>query len=537
MDALRHATANHAEKYGHFNAIQNRVHLRSQLRRAPSEIRDRFLDRYERTEENLGIRAANLEALAFGERQKSGLPITASNSDLNQWAEHKATYCRLIEVRSRDAESAFHRVEQLAASIGLKPPNGATVEGRLKRAAESKWWRRAARSQVIRNHEADARDMGMVGTTAPCVSDFGLQRFIDHKRSLEEALSAAYVVNELGEVFTLSEIVEASTANPRNRRVEVLVRVRGAEEYEREKGNRAVFVTLSLPSRFHRLSRGQLNPKFDGSTPRDGCKQLQHIWTKIRAEFKRRCISPRGLRVVEPHKDGTPHWHLLLFGETSELEVALQIIARYSMEESPNEPGASKHRVKTEWIDERKGSAAGYVAKYISKGLDGYALDQALLRDESGRLSQAADPELAAVRIAAWVSIWGVHQFEFIGLPPVGEYRELRRIREPVADEQFEQLRSAADGAAFARYMKAHESQAVALMREPDPTPNMYGEPRPDRVVGIAVGCFEVITREQRWVLIWDAARSVDPWTCGNNCTNDSCPAEPPSKSKGEIET
>ena len=65
-------------------------------------------------------------------------------------------------------------------------------------------------------------------------------------------------------------------------------------------------------SRFHKkLSKNSAdNPKFDGSTPRDGADYLQKVWTQIRANLGRAGIRIYGFRVAEPHHDATPHWHL-----------------------------------------------------------------------------------------------------------------------------------------------------------------------------------------------------------------------------------
>lgn len=230
-----------------------------------------------------------------------------------------------------------------------------------------------------------------------------------------------------GERMSLIEQIDKSVSNPEKRRVELMTRIGGFEKVATESGYAGSFFTLTAPSKYHAYTAfGHRNHKWNGASPRRTQRYLNQIWQQIRAELARREIPVFGLRVAESHHDGTPHWHGLLFTapeHTAELQEVMEDYATREDEDELKGKAGKQPRFELKPIDPALGSATGYVVKYISKNIDGYALDGESDHESGRPLKETAK------HATAWASCWGIRQFQFLGGAPVSVWRELRRLK------------------------------------------------------------------------------------------------------------
>lgn len=486
-----------------------------------------------RTQHQADYRAANLALLGrvrkLADSGRGGISPDANDADI----------CNQAEITARDFRRRVERVETIAKARGaafvygdefvervkrfyvralLKArglldlwPKGATVtpRGALARVLCPRWWRRTYRKLHARTVEATAIGLGLVSKAAGLyASDDAVKRRRGQNARNAASLESVQAVNEHDQAYTLAELAAKGTANKTIRRVELLTRIAGFELIAKDLGHVAYMVTVSCPSRFHKCTtrggRVADNPRYDGSTPDEAQRYLSKQWGRCRAAAARVGLEWYGFRIAEPQHDGTPHWHCLLFVQPGARGTAyrqlVRLVRRYFWRnDSPDEAGAKKHRVDFERIDWSKGSAVGYVIKYISKNIDGHGVGLDLFGNDAITSSQ---------RVEAWASTWRIRQFQQIGGAPVTVWRELRRIDGDgaggdgaglpdslVAAIRAVNARKIEPGVAALAWKAYTAAQGgigtrrdcmrLRLMREQTGECGRYGEARPPRAVGI----------------------------------------------------
>lgn len=350
--------------------------------------------------------------------------------------------------------------------------------------------------------------------------------------------------DDVDEQIPLDEMFYKTVSNPAVRRCELMVRMRGFEEIAKRMDYAAEFYTLTAPSAYHAVhSQGGFISHWNFSSPKDTQAYLCKQFAKIRASLARKNIKPFGFRVVEPHHDGTPHWHLLLFMPKVAVQTVRDTFRRYALEVDGNEQGANEHRFKFEPIDWEKGSATGYIAKYVAKNIDGYACD------EDKDMETGESLKNMSKNVSAWAAKWRIRQFQQLGGSPVTVWRELRRQagKAVEGDELLTQLVEAADRGDWAEYcllqgqgkptVKREELQARTLYE--DRAPNQYGEVS-KKIIGFYHQQLEkvrkVLTRTKNYKLVKKSVLGLNggntdersesthcvrstPWSSVNNCT------------------
>lgn len=497
----------------------------------------------------------------------------------------KGEYDRLCteygeEMTLNDALAVYQKLAHMAILLNITPPAWSALQmntrrrtppdveklaGSLLRLTCAEWWRGQLWRQRRIWREEQLRAACLVSRkTYSYLSKDALGEFREQRRRMKAFLKSYELVNDDGFTIDLEEAYYSGNSNPKHRRFEMMANMKGLELIAEARGDEAVFITVTAPSRYHATTAsGHPNPKWDGSTIRDSSDYLVNtFFAAVRKKLNRDGLRWYGIRVAEPHHDGTVHWHMMIFAHPEERETIESIVRDIAIRDDRHELGDDIiPRFKSELITADKGSPTGYIATYIGKNLDGGAVNgddpktgKPRVDDESG-LAMAESVE----RAIGWAGLHGVRQFQFFGIPSRQVWRELRRLAlqmeltpdgprrlpEPVMDDVL----VAADAGCFASYIMKQggvliprKDYVIRTAYDLADKPNDYGETA-TQIYGIWSPSLgddsRICTHPDNWTLVkkqpvqkdGSTSQAVDfdvqsgnaaPWTRGNNCPQPS---------------
>lgn len=438
-------------KYGDINALEHCQHRRDMT------VRNHYLlpwfrSAYSQALEYAGLLEANQRIKElFDLMNISGdcgtLNLTSDDEGFEVFAERLAKYVLTLRKDYFDGDEqeykAFNQAHRLLESYDLRDPEFDYEFDKpdvprpyhwLNRWSDAAYLVRAIRRVSARRLFDASRVAGVVHRhSQPYAPDYLVQRRVHRVHKNRSTLSglAAVSVDDGMVGCALIDAIDASVSNPEVQRAELMTRLKGFETIAKQERHAALFLTITCPSRFHPTSGGKTNPNWIAAgrpTVKDGQDYLNGVWRNI----GRRCadkgtekaprepISVYGFRFAEPHADGTPHWHCIIFVPYKRANEYRSICRKECFMDSPNEAGASKHRFTCKPLSLKRGSAVGYCSKYIAKNVDGFAV---------GEDFETGTSALTTVqRVLAWKSANNIRQFQQVGGPTVTAWRELRRM-------------------------------------------------------------------------------------------------------------
>lgn len=395
----------------------------------------------------------------------------------------------------RNAIKAFLAAENITYPGGTnddKNGNGS----RYNRLVNRKWLQDQVRVRVGRSSYERARQAGRIGKHKQAdlyITEEDYQKYLDSKASAMQYMKDTVFISHEDDEVEMLDVYNSTTANPRNRKTQLMTQVAGMVKYADKHGYAFAMITPTAASEHHpapRLEDGEIrvNPRYLAAKPNWTTKKthehLNAIAERVFSALDREGVEFYGFKGIEAHKDGTPHHHYGFFYKDvpgnkrkvhsafawyfQELDkvvsdgVVLGDVGKYkhrrkmSREQQAaikqhlhdTQPGAAKRRVTFVYHDATKGS----LSNYILKSLLNYVIKDVADKDADGDAIDLTEKQQDAAarqqRIAAWASLNGIRQFSTIRTgASMGVYQELRRIHSPVEGSvQLEQERLACVG-------------------------------------------------------------------------------------------
>lgn len=228
-----------------------------------------------------------------------------------------------------------------------------------------------------------------------------------------------------GELSEISMATIMLSAN-KKRVAEILTKTKGLEKYAQERGLTWIFLTLTAPASMHpNPSKGR--DSWDGTTPDKAHQWIKGKYKNAVERLRKKGIIPSGVRVVEPHQDACPHWHILYFvrpSEIPEIEATFRQQPEWSIDAGMKEEHEEHDEFGMRLVENNgKASAASYLFKYVLK-----------------TVSTIEKLEGEHASVDAWRSTWAIRAFAFPGMPPAGLWQKLHSLKIEPDDDSLREI-------------------------------------------------------------------------------------------------
>lgn len=326
---------------------------------------------------------------------------------------------KLAEQRAKSARAEYLERCQIHKLAGIPAPRETPEE---LRAQDSHWHRRDIRrtAGLARQHLAGA--LGTIGRNGANYADgYSLARRREKDESARMWADAQELVTASGKRIPLSDVIQSAQEGQGYRLGAISA---GLDEHAEQEGLAPIAITITLPPQWHpnpSQGRKTWTPDRDPKTTDDA---LRALWVKFRARLAKSRIRLLGLRVWEPHRDGCPHLHALLYVRPEQIPE----VDRHLLELCPDS-GTKRVATKLVTIDTTRSRGSTYISKYLRKTLNTrITADDTQNDDDDDHLTRDNFDRVRAV-----ASERGWRRFAFLGVHGIA--RVWQRLNSATDDE------------------------------------------------------------------------------------------------------
>jgi hypothetical protein len=367
--------------------------------------------------------------------------------------------------------SRLEKVEFAETILGTPVP-GSSIKSQYKRTCSASYWRRTLAMRVSRARELFFLRLGMIGKkNERYSSNLSVEARKQQLYAQEKWMRATVLVRQNYDAtktgpeeryeVQLSEIAK----RPEQKIAKLYTFLKGMDSLGIQQNLVSAMVSITLEPEWHPnpLNRGG---RWNGKSPREAHKSFCKRWQAIMRDLDRIGVKLSGLRVVEPHGDACPHYHIwLLHRPEHESKILLALMRYFPLKLKIRSPNGSESSNNDIIYDDRKNLAArisrpslgkkdgvqvefsrivreldgdkknrlckgaSYVMKYLVKTLPA-DIREVKNADKPMRSENNSSDEAAVNRVDAFRTVWGINQGQLFGVAKcLTIWDELRRIQ------------------------------------------------------------------------------------------------------------
>lgn len=267
---------------------------------------------------------------------QSLLAIVASDGRIASCIEMSQFEIRQLAILLAELQypSNIEKVNASKKFLGSDIP-GDTLASQFSRCCSAAFWRRALCTRVTRAKEQAFLRLGMLGTKLEkYASDSSIDARELQLKNQQKWMNDTYLVpvkpddapasRHDHKKIPLVNVVQ----EPKSRFAKLYSFVKAMELLGEESKLSSAMLTITLESEWHpNPSHG--TKKWNGKSPREAHQSFCKRWQSIVRDLHRRNIRLSGLRVVEPHGDACPHYHIWLLYRPEHESKIMSVIMQY----------------------------------------------------------------------------------------------------------------------------------------------------------------------------------------------------------------
>jgi len=328
---------------------------------------------------------------------------------------------------------------------------------------EVKFWQKKILLTIRQNRELLSYRLGLISENALqyCTDECVDENKNDVKKREEFAKTLVIANTQTGEYFPANQSISAKSQSYS----ENVCLLNELNKYSIKHDLEVALVTITVPPSMHMSYQ-----KKSVFSPSDVHNYILKRWQKYTSQTTQWTTPCFSFKVIEPHDDGTPHWHVMMF-YTKKMQKDHQdaLLDAFGLKSFKSK------RIKWDILPHDKNSKD----KNDRKKVIGYLLKK--IKDQS---SAEITYESTVSRRSAFLNVWKIRGQEFSGLPINTKtlWRELRsKNKYPFTlCKELEQLKTFATTNQFAHFLELyiqhkHKIQIIKTKRETSDSKKITG--------------------------------------------------------------